>query len=128
MRYYRTKKVEYNGIKFDSKMERDRYVELRRLEKAGEIGMLAVHPKYCLLPSFRHGGKTYREITYSPDFRYFRNGKQVFEDVKGYATDTYKLKMKMFVSQLREHDEFKEISKCQKTTLKNLDTENLTET
>ena len=34
---YHNTKVTYNGIKFDSKKERDKYIELKQLEKAGII-------------------------------------------------------------------------------------------
>lgn len=39
---YHNKKVIYNGIKFDSKKERDKYIELKQLEKAGIIKELEI--------------------------------------------------------------------------------------
>lgn len=40
---YHNTKVIYNGIKFDSKKERDRYIELKQLEKTGIIKELGIN-------------------------------------------------------------------------------------
>ena len=54
--------------------------------------------KYNLQPSFKINGKTIREISYIADFTYTDNTTEelVVEDVKGYKTDIYKLKQKLF--------------------------------
>ena len=42
---FRNVRVEYDGIKFDSKRECAHYQELKMLEAAGEISQLRVHPR-----------------------------------------------------------------------------------
>ena len=95
---YSNKKVILDNIKFDSKKESNRYVELKMLEKAGLIKELELQKEFILLPSFKKNGKTYRKTTYKADFYYFDNhlGKYIVEDVKGFKTDVYKLKKKLF--------------------------------
>lgn len=98
------KKCIYNGIKFDSLAERDRYLELCLMEKGGLIRGLKVHGKdltYTLVESFKYldysgKTKTHRAITYIPDFGYFINNKWIVEDVKGLITDVFKIKHKLF--------------------------------
>ena len=97
MKYYNTK-VQIDGIKFDSKKEAKRFNELKILEKANEISELRLQVKFELQPSFKKNGKTYRKIEYIADFTYYDNKKQqyVVEDVKGYRTEVFKLKKKLF--------------------------------
>lgn len=95
---YHSKKTECDGITFDSKKEARRYQELKLLEKAGEITDLKLQPEFELIPSFRKNGKTFRKTAYRADFSYFdrSSGKTIVEDVKGFKTDVYKLKSKLF--------------------------------
>ena len=95
---YSNKKVILDDIKFDSKREGNRYMELKILEKAGLIKEFELQKTFELQPSFKKNGKTYRKITYKADFYYFDNhlGRYVVEDVKGFKTDVYSLKKKMF--------------------------------
>ena len=93
---YGNSKVEYNGITFDSKRERDRYIVLSRAQEDGLISNLMLQPKWELIPKitekFTKHLKTkdkecertvQRAITYSADFSYNdRYGKLVVEDVK----------------------------------------------
>lgn len=98
MSKYRSKKIIIDGISFDSKRESDRYVELKLLERGGKIKDLKLQHKFELQPSFKKNGKTIRAITYIADFTYFdlETMRNVIEDVKGYKTEVYKLKKKMF--------------------------------
>ena len=95
---YGSKKVIINGIKFDSKKEGKRYLELKMLERAGEIKELELQKEFVLQPSFKKNGKTYRKTTYKADFYYFsiKDNKYIVEDVKGFKTDVYMLKKKIF--------------------------------
>lgn len=95
---YHSKKVILDGIEFDSKKEAKRYSELKLLERAGQIKDLELQKVFELQPSFKKNGKTYRKTTYKADFCYFDNekGKYIVEDVKGFKTEVYKLKKKMF--------------------------------
>ena len=98
---YRNKKIEVDGILFDSKKESRRWIELRILEKAGEISELSRQKSYTLLPSQKLNGKVVeRSVVYKADFAYkTKDGKYVVEDVKSPATKTraYILKRKMLL-------------------------------
>jgi hypothetical protein len=99
MRYakYGNIKVEYDGRRFDSIAEKNRYVELTLLLAAGEISELICQPKYELIPAFVDAvGNRQRNVIYTPDFRYKENGRIVCEDVKGVLTDASQLRMKLF--------------------------------
>lgn len=95
---YGNKKIIYDGIKFDSKKERNHYIGLKVLERAGEIKDLELQKVFELQPSFKKNGKTYRKTTYIADFYYFsvKDNKYIVEDTKGFKTEVYKLKKKMF--------------------------------
>lgn len=96
---YKNKKIIYNGIKFDSKKEAKRYTELKLLQKAGAIKELELQKKFELQPKYiNNKGEHIRAITYIADFYYYDNQKQCYivEDTKGYRTEVYKLKKKLF--------------------------------
>lgn len=106
---YGSKKVEINGIVFDSKKEAKRYNELLLLEKAGAIQNLQRQVKYVLIPSQRepdtigkkggiHRGKTIeKECSYYADFVYQEAGETVAEDTKGMRTTDYIIKRKLML-------------------------------
>lgn len=78
-----------DGRTFASKKEMRRYAQLKLLERAGEIENLELQPRFVLIPKPN-------KISYYADFKYTENGKEVIEDVKGYETQIFKLKHKMF--------------------------------
>lgn len=94
MNKYRNRKVEVDGIVFDSKKEAKRYQELLMLEKAGVIQNIRRQQKFVLIPAqystedFTKTGKAKcieRECTYLADFVYEDSkGRTCVEDVKGY--------------------------------------------
>jgi len=86
-----------DGIKFPSGAEAQRYCELKHLRIAGVISCLEVHPRILLQPAFKHHRKTERKIEYEADFRYIQNDVVVVEEVKGFATEAYKLKRKLLL-------------------------------
>lgn len=92
---YGNQKVEHDGIVFDSKKERDRYCELKILEKAKAITDLKRQVKYVLVEK---KGKE-RETSYIADFVYKKGNEVVVEDVKSKATKTplYRLKKKLML-------------------------------
>ena len=92
------KKTIINNIKFDSKIEAIRYVELKFLQNKGKIKNLVLQPKYELIPTFKKNNETFKKTYYIADFSYYDNelNKTIVEDVKGFKTDVYKLKRKMF--------------------------------
>lgn len=93
---YHSKKTVIDGITFDSKAEAHRFVELKTLENAGRISHLKLQPEFELIPSFKKNGKTYRRCVYKADFCYMAEGRFIVEDVKGFKTEVYKLKRKLF--------------------------------
>lgn len=96
-------------IKFDSIKEAKRFDFLYTRLKAKEISDLVLQPEYLLADTQRHDGKTFRKVKYIADFRYTLNGKTIVEDVKGYKTDKYQVKVKWFLSLYGENLTFKEI-------------------
>lgn len=97
MKYY-NKKTIIDGIVFASKLEAKRYTELKLLEKQGIIKDLELQPAYDLIPSFKKNNKTYRKTQYIADFSYYDVDldKTIVEDTKGFKTDVYLLKKKLF--------------------------------
>ena len=108
-RKYHNKKVEYDGIVFDSRKEAKRYSELSLLAKAGAITDLQLQVKFVLIPAQKepdtigkrggvHKGKTLeKECSYVADFVYFENGQMVVEDTKGFRTTDYIIKRKLML-------------------------------
>ena len=97
MNKYNNKKTEYQGLKFASIRERNRYIYLKELEDTGKIHNLQLQKKYELQEKFILNGKTIRAINYICDFYYIdQYGKEHIEDTKGMRTETYKIKKKLF--------------------------------
>lgn len=95
---YHAAKTVVDGIVFDSKREAKRYQELKLMERAGAIKNLQRQVRFELIPAFDVDGKHYRPTSYVADFVYTdtKSGKEVVEDCKGFRTDIYRLKAKMF--------------------------------
>lgn len=101
MRKYHNTKIQVDGIMFDSKLEAERYGQLKMMERAGVIRDLELQPEYELIPSFKKNGKTWRRTVYKADFRYIlcEDDRIIIEDVKGSTaviTDVFRLKQKLF--------------------------------
>lgn len=92
---YKNKKVEHDGIQFDSKKEMDRYLFLKQAEKDGSISNLERQVRFELIPAIyeeyiehlktKDKVKTRTvqlAITYTCDFKYTKDGVDVIEDVK----------------------------------------------
>lgn len=96
---FSAEKTSIDGHTFDSKKEANYYSELKIREKAGEITNLKLQPRYLLQDGFAYNGKSYRKIEYIADFEYFDISKNsiVVVDVKGYKTNVYQLKKKLFL-------------------------------
>lgn len=91
---YFAKKTEVDGIWFDSKRESQRYLELKILERSGQIRNLTLQPEFPIVVNDT------KVCTYRADFSFFdlRKGEPTIEDVKSKATKTplYELKLKLF--------------------------------
>lgn len=83
---FKAKITETDGIKFSSKKEAKRYLELKILLKKGEIITFLRQTPWHL-----PGG-----VKYVSDFFVFLpDGSARVEDVKGFKTESYKAKKKM---------------------------------
>lgn len=85
---YRNIRCQFDGYKFDSKKERQRYMELKLLVKAGEIEHLQLQVPFDLHVKGKKIGK------YVADFVYWSKGERITEDVKGVKTAIFKWKSK----------------------------------
>ena len=92
---YHNKKVEYDGISFDSKKEMERYIILKKAQEEGIISDLMLQVKFELIPAVRekyikHLKTKDKEcertlqlpITYTCDFAYYKDGEYIVSDVK----------------------------------------------
>ena len=94
---YRNTRVEFDGHKFSSKLEAQKYGDLRTMEKGGLIRDLKLQPRYNLIVN---GQKI---CAYVGDFSfvdvqgiYAEPGELVTMDTKGFLTPEFKLKAKLF--------------------------------
>lgn len=117
-----TPRNKYNAIKtacvdhrgkhiHDSRKEADYCRTLQVLLKEKRILDFERQVSIELLKGFEYRGKKERPITYVADFVIFKLGKTQYCDVKGYKTEVYKLKRKMFLNKIKNEPgaEFLEI-------------------
>jgi hypothetical protein len=90
---YNNKKVIVDGIYFDSKLESDKYSDLKLQLKMGTISGFCRQTEFILQEGF---GLT-KPITYLADFVVFNlDGTAEIIDTKGFCTDTFEIKYKLF--------------------------------
>ena len=97
---FRNERTEIDGIKFASRHEANRYIELKYMERAHLITDLQLQRVFTLIGEQRDNkGKILeRPVKYIADFVYKdANGKTVVEDAKGLRTDVYKIKRKLML-------------------------------
>jgi len=100
---YFSKKTTVDNIKFASKKEANRYIELKMLLKVGKIKDLKLQPVFELQPKFKKNNKVYRAIKYIADFKYVdKEGNIIIEDTKGKKTRDYIIKKKLFEYKYRD--------------------------
>lgn len=106
---YGNKKAKHDGMVFDSRRERNRYIILSALQRAGEISDLRMQVTYELLPAIYEMEEkqlktkvkmvqrcAQRAVHYIADFVYKdKEGNEIVEDTKGMRTKEYLLKKKM---------------------------------
>ena len=103
---FNNKKVIYKGIKFDSIVERNRYIILKDDIKHGKIKNLIVHPKFKLLDKVKWQGQTLRSRSYIADFQYQKGNNIIVEDVKSVITQkdkAFRLKMRLFIQKYPQY-------------------------
>lgn len=114
---YNASKCVVDGIKFDSKHEAERYLELKILERGGVISDLRLQVEFELIPAqyepdaialtktgkekIVKGKCIERKCSYLADFVYLDNetGKTIVEDAKSPITRTpeYRIKKKLML-------------------------------
>lgn len=97
---YQAQKCEFNGERFDSRKELQRYLELRLLERSGQINGLKRQVKFELISSQKDekGKRLERAVKYIADFVYKdKQGNTVVEDTKGVRTKEYVIKRKLML-------------------------------
>lgn len=89
----------FDGKRFDSKAEAQRYIVLKEMAKSGRISDLKNQVVFDLLPAQEIDGAKEKPVRYVADFTYMENGKLVVEDVKSGPTKTveYRLKKKLML-------------------------------
>lgn len=97
MNKYHSKRVYFNGMKFDSQKEFNRWNELKLLERAKRISGLQRQVPFVLIEKSEFG----RAVKYIADFTYYDEGRFVVEDAKGYRTDVYKIKKRLMAEKYK---------------------------
>jgi hypothetical protein len=95
---YGNKKLEVDGVKFDSKLELVCYDLLKKFEFEFDF-----QKKIILVEDFRYNKKAIRPITLTVDFVVKHNDIDYYIDIKGFATDVSKIKYKMLRYQLKDN-------------------------
>lgn len=94
---YKSRKVEQDGVTYDSAKEARRAAELERMQAAGQITELRRQVAFVLAPAVRFPDEVRQKppIRYFADFSYVQNGVTIIEDVKSAPTkkkESYRLK------------------------------------
>lgn len=97
-----TRRKLVDGIEFRSTLEARAYQLLSLWQSAGVISALELQPTYLLQEKFRVDGKAIREMNYTPDFRYQRDGLTFVIETKGHRTQPYRMRRKMFLKRYPE--------------------------
>lgn len=117
---YGSSKVEFQGVVFDSKYERDRYLYLLDQQKQGNISGLRRQTQFLLIPKatklFPKQLKTKvkyvervveMQSLYHNDFTYIEDGKYICEEFKSAMTSKladYILRRKLMVQKIYKHN------------------------
>ena len=100
---FHNKKVIYDGRKFDSQREADRYCELKPMQRAGKINNLQCQVPFELIPpqyADVNGKKKLieRACSYVADFTYYdEHNNLTVEDAKGMRVEPYITKRKLML-------------------------------
>lgn len=95
---YRAKRIQYEGMTFDSTKEMRRWIDLRLLERAGKIRQLRRQVPFTIVINDEPvkiksaGYPNGRQVKYIADFTYVEDNAYVVEDVKGKDTQLSRLK------------------------------------
>ena len=95
---YGNKKIEVDGVKFDSKLEYYLYnaLQVNKMDFDFQVGVE-------LVPKFRFHNEGIRAITMRVDFLLRYNAREIFIDTKGFATTDAKMKYKMLKYKFKDN-------------------------
>lgn len=91
-------KVEYNGIKFKSKLECFAYKHLTE----ANFNVKYEECTYTLVPNFEYNGEKIRPMTFTPDF--VSDDYNFVMETKGYANESFPLRWKLFKRHLKDNN------------------------
>jgi hypothetical protein len=98
-RKYGNKKIEVDGVKFDSKLEMKCYNLLKEMGFSFEF-----QKQITLVDKFRYNKEAIRAITIVVDFVLDHDGHTIYIDTKGFATEVSKIKYKMLRYILKDEE------------------------
>lgn len=97
-----TQRKVVNGISFRSGLEANAYQLLKVWERAGHISDLRLQPRFLLQARFLRHGVSIRGMHYTADFQFTRNFRTVVVEAKGYRTQAFELRRKLFLKKFPE--------------------------
>lgn len=85
---YKNTKVVIDGHAFDSKKEGKRYIDLKLMQRAGQIQDLRMQVSFELMAGVKFENEKRKKpaLRYVADFVYVQGGLKIVEDVKSKAT------------------------------------------
>ena len=96
---YNARKIEYNGIKFDSQFELKCWIYLEELASEGKIKDLNRQVKFELIPA----NSVYRAVNYVADFTFYTSdNKYIVADAKGLVLPEFRIKQKIFYDKYKK--------------------------
>ena len=95
---YNAKKIEYNGVKFDSQFELKCWIYLEELASEGKIKDLNRQVKFEIIPA----NSVYRAVNYVADFTFYVDNEYIVADAKGLVLPEFRLKQKIFFDKYKK--------------------------
>lgn len=96
-KYHNKTVVSIEGEKFDSKYEYQEWCRLKLLERGKIISDLRRQVPFELIPSINTRQGVLRKISYIADFVYQEGNRWFAVDTKGFETDVYQIKKRLFI-------------------------------
>lgn len=95
---YGAKKTVIDGIKFDSRMEANYYLELKLMLNKKQIVSFKRQPHFELAPAGKTSwGQQYTKVVYTPDFLVeYPDGHVEAVEVKGRETEAFGVRKRLF--------------------------------
>lgn len=97
MNKYHNKKMFTEDGKFDSKYELKVWNDLKLLERAHAISNLQRQVPFELIPTIKTTAGTLAKISYVADFVYKEGDQWYALDSKGFSTDVWNIKKRLFI-------------------------------